>query len=470
MSVLFEKDGRGPAPRSLLLRGLALLAATAVAVSLLLIKSTGGFDAKVEVTAMLEQLGDGLPARSDVKFRGLIVGTVGGVTPATGGEPNQVALELNPAHVERIPHTVTARVVPSNAFAVSSVQLVDNGPAPALSQDARIPQDQSLSTVQLQTALTKLREIIASTARIGTSNTVGILEAVSEATEQRGDEFVSAGKQLEEIITEFEPLLAPGDGPSTLDSLTGAIDGLNTAAPDLLQSLHHAVKPMRTFVEHKDELMSLLSAGNHTLGTVNGAMDRRSDQLVTVTNELDPVLGVIADGSPGFTPIVRQIKRISDLWFSEFWNEETQRGVGKFQFRFTPHTPYTRADCPQYGELKGPSCATAPTAPAEPEIPETMDPRSYAAPDLPPEVMDMVHRLLQGDGNAAESVLGGLLADGPLPQDGGGDPPPPEGGPKPPPPGPEPPPPGAGGIPLLPGGLGDLLPGVAGDTPAGGGR
>lgn len=470
MSILFEKDGRGPAPRSLLLRGLALLAATTVAVSLLLLKSTGGFDEKVEVTAMLEQLGDGLPTRSDVKFRGLIVGTVAGVTPATGSEPNQVALELNPAHAGRIPHTVTARVVPSNAFAVSSVQLVDNGPAPALPKDSRIPQDESLSTVQLQTALTKLREIIASTARIGTSNTVGILEAVSEATEQRGDEFVSAGKQLEEIITEFEPLLAPGDGPSTLDSLTGAIDGLNTAAPDLLQSLHHAVGPMQTFVEHKDELMSLLSAGNHTFGTVNGAMDRRADQLVTVTNELDPVVGVIADGSPGFTPIVRQIKRISDLWFSEFWNEDTQRGVGKFQFRFTPHTPYTRADCPQYGELEGPSCATAPTAPAEPEIPETMDPRSYEAPDLPPEVMDMVHRLLQGDGNAAESVLGGLLADGPVPQDEGGNTPPPEAGPNLPPPAPVPPPPGAGGIPLLPGGLGDLLPDVAGDAPAGGGR
>lgn len=62
-ATLFEKDGRGPGAFSLLLRGVLLIALTVAVVTALLMKSTGRFDAKVEVVAMLDQLGDGLPDR-----------------------------------------------------------------------------------------------------------------------------------------------------------------------------------------------------------------------------------------------------------------------------------------------------------------------------------------------------------------------------------------------------------------------
>nr|WP_232541915.1 MCE family protein [Nocardia bovistercoris] len=413
---MFEKDGRGPSPAALLSRGLIMLVVAAAVVGLLLVKSTGRFDDKVEVTALLEQLGDGLPARSDVKFRGLLVGTVAEVTPASGAGPNRVRLTLDPTYADRIPRSVTARVVPSNVFAVSSVQLVDNGPATALSANAEIPQDRSLSTVQLQTALTKLREIIAATARIGTTNTVGVLAAVAEATDRRGTSIVEAGRQLDRITREFDALLAPDGGPPTLTVLADAVRGLNASAPDLLDALHHAVTPMRTVAEHDEQLVSLLAAGNNTLSTVGGSLDRRTDQIVTVTEQMGPVLDVFAAGSPSFTPIVMTIKKLSDLWFTEFWNSENPRGRGKFQFRFTPHTLYTRADCQRYGQLAAPSCSTAPESIPTQELPATMDPRTYPTPpDLPVDLQEMIRRVLGGEGNGAESILGGFLADGPLP-------------------------------------------------------
>ena len=52
---------------------------------------------------------------------------------------------------------------------------------------------------------------------------------------------------------------------------------------------------------------------------------------------------------------------------------------------FTPTYTYTRADCPQYGELKGPSCFTAPLVPMRPDLPDVLLPQNYQPPaDLAP--------------------------------------------------------------------------------------
>ena len=52
---------------------------------------------------------------------------------------------------------------------------------------------------------------------------------------------------------------------------------------------------------------------------------------------------------------------------------------------FTPSYAYTRADCPHYGELKGPSCFTAPLVPVRPDLPEVLLPQNYQPPkDLAP--------------------------------------------------------------------------------------
>lgn len=417
MPVILDKDGRGPSPTALIVRGVVLLLLITSGVTAVFLKSAGRFDERVEVTAVLEQLGDGLPPRSDVKFRGVLVGTVSEVVPATGSGPNQVLLHLDPSYVPGIPANVTARVVPSNLFAVSSVQLVDNGPGPALSAGAEIAQDRSLSTVQLQTALTKLRDILAASARVGQSDVVGMLTVVAEATDRRGADLVNTGAQLDRITREFNALVAPPGSASTLNALTESVRGLADAAPDLLDTLHHAVLPMRTLAEHEQRLLDLIGAGTATLGTVQGGMERHGDQLVTAVDQLAPVMEVVAAGSPSFTGIVGSIRHFSDRWFAEFWRPDLQNGIGKFQIRLSADTPYVRADCPRYGALEGPSCRTAPLAPnVPPPAPAALDPAAVPAPT--PELSEIITRLLGGDADGADRVLGGLLGTGELPRAG----------------------------------------------------
>ena len=86
---------------------------------------------------------------------------------------------------------MTARVVPSNVFAVSSVQLVDQGPGAAIRAGAHIPEDAELPTVLFQTTISKLRDMLAATGRGREDKTVhcvcrNVMEGAAR-TAARGD-------------------------------------------------------------------------------------------------------------------------------------------------------------------------------------------------------------------------------------------------------------------------------------------
>lgn len=109
----FSASGRGWSDRALLLAGVAVLAILGLVTGLLLAKSKGYLEDTVKVDAQLMNVGDGLPERADVKFRGMLVGAVTSVTPAEDGKPNIVHIDLKSEHAGGIPSTVTARVVPT---------------------------------------------------------------------------------------------------------------------------------------------------------------------------------------------------------------------------------------------------------------------------------------------------------------------------------------------------------------------
>ena len=115
----FDTEARAPSNARLFVVGVGFLVIAATTITLLIAKSRGALDSFLRVTAELVNVGDGLPVKSDVKFRGVLVGFVSGVVPAHARRPNVVRLNLKPQYAAGIPGTVTARVVPSNVFAVS---------------------------------------------------------------------------------------------------------------------------------------------------------------------------------------------------------------------------------------------------------------------------------------------------------------------------------------------------------------
>lgn len=385
MTKSLEPDGRGASEGQLLWYGIALLVVASLVTGLLVVKSTGRLDPYVRVVAALVNVGDGLPQRSDVKYHGVLVGMVNDVTPAANGAPNFVEIDLNPVYASSIPASVTARVVPSNVFAVSSVQLVDRGPGPAITAGAKIEEDRELPTVLFQTTISKLRDLLAATGRGREDKTVGVLAAINAATENRRTELLASGAQLNRLITELDAIVATEPGPSTISALIDATHGLQQTAPELVDALHKAVEPMQTLVEQRAALTALIDGGVHTVGTAETALNNHADRMVKITSDLTPVMGELAGRSHNWVPAFVKLNGLVDKYFEEVW--VPGRGIGNMRVNvsFTPSYTYTRADCPQYAGLKGPSCYTAPLVPTRPDLPEVLLPQNYQPPkDLMP--------------------------------------------------------------------------------------
>jgi ABC-type transporter Mla subunit MlaD len=385
MAKIFDISGRGPSNRSLLIAGVSMIVVSAIIAALLVAKSTGRLENYTRITADLTNVGDGLPARSDVRYHGLLVGTTTKVTPAQFGNPNYVDIDLIGEYAKDIPNTVTARVVPSNVFAVSSVELVDNGDAPALQTGDHIKEDTELPTVLFQTTISKLRDILYATGRGRSDETLGILAAVKAVTHDRRTKLLTAGAQLDRIVSQLNATVAPDSAsPSTLSALIGAAEGLQQTAPDLLDALHKAVGPMQVLVEQQGNLDAMLSSGTSTVNNTQAAFANHADRMVTIGRNLTPVFGVLADTSGNWLPGFQKMKRFSEKFF-EGWLPEMDSFNLRANLALTPTHTYTRADCPSYGELKGPSCFTAPLIAVRPDLPEVLLPQNYQPPkDLMP--------------------------------------------------------------------------------------
>lgn len=434
MANSIEPNGRGWSDRQLLIGGVVVLVVATLVTGVLLAKSQGHLDRHVRVTAELVNVGDGLPERADVKFRGVLVGAVGSVQPALDGRPNIVTINLTPDAAQGIPSTVTARVVPSNVFAVSSVQLVDNGDAPPLHNGAVIAEDTRLPTVLFQTTIDRMRQILAATQRDDTDPPVGMINLLAEATDHRGDVLLSSGARVQRILTELNRLIArSSDEPSTVSALSEMADTLSATVPGLVDSMDNAVVPMRTLAEKQAQLRSLLAAGLDTSGTAATAFDNHADQFIGITTHLEPVLGVLAMNHDKFLPIATRLTRLSEKAMTDAWDPEQQVFHGNFIVSFTPLRTYVRADCPRYGPLQGPSCHTAPETPQKFDIPQVLLPESYEPPPglAPPPgtplpasyggnvgpvgsagEREQLSTILGEDANSAQQVLLGPVARG----------------------------------------------------------
>ena len=366
----YDTDPRGSNDRKLVTLGVCFTLVALLTAAVMVAKSRGLLDEFVRVDISLTNIGDGLPARSDVKFRGVLVGTVSEVTPSQNGLPNIVHVDIDPQHAQRIPGTITARVVPSNIFAVSAVQLVDNGPSPhPLRDGSTIAEDQTLPTVLFQNVLAKLRELLAAVGEHPDDNTIGVISALAQATHGRGQTLTRAGRQLNDVMTQLNSIINRDDsGSTTLTALQAGADTLRSASPELFNALAAAVEPMRTIAEHRGQLTSFLSGGLNTTSTLGDAFDHQSDRMIAISTELTPVLGVLADNADQFPATSTRLQNFANRFYDEAWNPDTNQITIRAIVGFAPTRTYVRADCPRYGEMQGPSCQTAPEIPTAPAL------------------------------------------------------------------------------------------------------
>ncbi|MFC9966927.1 MCE family protein [Nocardia ignorata] len=369
--MILDLSGRGPKPLQLTAAGLAMITAFAVALYLLALRYNGEFEETVTVGADLTSTGDGLPQRADVKFRGMIVGVVGSVEMVAAGERQRATLELKPGLAETIPDTVTARVVPDNIFGVSSIQLVDNGAATSgLRAGAVIAEDTSEATIQLQTTLNTLRDVLTT---IQPEKLGRVLATLSAALDPAGRAPGSTIERLDQWLTTVHRIPEIGD---LLGDLGRASTALSQSAPELVGVLADSVNSARTLNERRTDLIELLMQGNSAVESVNvlfGANPNAGKELVA---GLDDLLGGIAR-DPGALQTTAANLNTSLRNLQQVFNFGPRRQMTwRMDVTFTPFQQYTAADCPRYGEMTGPRCGG-------PTVPEVAPPQEYPPGMLP---------------------------------------------------------------------------------------
>ncbi|RJO76950.1 MCE family protein [Nocardia panacis] len=379
--MIIDPSGRGPTMRQLLIAGVCGLLVFAVVLALLLARYRGAFQENVKVTANLTTTGDGLPEDADVKFRGVLVGAVREVSVAAKGEQQQVHIAMKPEFAGDIPATVTARVVPSNLFAVTSVELVFNGPSERfLHAGSVIEEDRSAGTIALQDTLTTVRGILDHIDPIQLGRVLGTL---SQALDGSGRMPGSTIERLDNWLAGVRG--AVPDLGGELDNFANSFRALNQSAPELFDVLGNSVQTARTIADRRDELMALLTGTGATVDKVNDLFARNPDVGKQVTTGTSDMFGALSADPNAITRALLSLNNSLGKLDTTFTWGPQQQMVWNAGISLTPFRPYTVADCPRYGDLPGPSCYTAPAEADPGQLPDKLKPRALdSAAGLPP--------------------------------------------------------------------------------------
>jgi virulence factor Mce-like protein len=382
--MIIDPSGRGPTMRQLLVAGVAGLLVFALVLGFLLARYQGKIlQPVVDVTADLTTTGDGLPPNADVKFRGVLVGMVKDVSVAAKGELQQVHIEMRPEYAGDVPANVTARVVPSNLFAITSVELVYNGPDTAsLHAGSRIAEDRSAGTLALQDTLTTVRAILD---RIDPVQLGRVLGTLSYALDGSGRMPGSTVERLDNWLTQVRA--AVPDVSGTLDNFSASLHALEQSAPDLMQVLADSVQTAQTIADKRNQLTELIAGAAGTVDKVNALFAANPEVGKQVTIGTADLFGAVA-GNPDAIPqaIANLNQGLRALGTTLHWGPQRQM-VWNVGLTFTPYQPYDRSDCPRYGDLAASSCATAPLVADPGRLPDALKPRALdSAKGLPPAV------------------------------------------------------------------------------------
>ncbi|MFI9405547.1 MlaD family protein [Nocardia sp. NPDC052316] len=381
--MIIDPSGRGPTMRQLLLAGVGGLVVLALVLGFLMARYQGYFVEKVNVTANLTTTGDGLPSDADVKFRGVLVGAVKEVEVAAKGELQKVKIEVKPEFAAGVPANVTARVVPSNLFAVTSVELVFNGPADQyLREGSVIEEDRSKGTLALQDTLTTVRNILD---RIDPMEFGRVLGTLSQALDGSGRMPGSTVERFDRWLQSVDDSIP--DLGVMLGDFSSSFHALNESSPELLDVLGTSVETARTIADRRSELVALITGTGSTVDSVNGLFARNGDVGKQVTEGISDMFGAVAADPNAITQTILNLSETVRKFDTTFtWGPQKQQ-MWNAGVTLTPYKPYTVADCPRYGELAGPSCFTAPAVNELPPLPDKLKPRALeSAAGLPPVV------------------------------------------------------------------------------------
>ena len=298
--------GTGASKLRTRLAGLVFLAVLAGLLSLSVAAYQQVFTKVTMVTLDTDHTGAQLQPQSDVKLRGILVGSVRKIStynvPARDGkEPEtraRLQLALNPSKAKLIPVGASALLLPKTLFGERYVALqVPNGLSGPKARSVRTGDTLSAGrdAIEVERVLDDLYPVLLA---LHPQDLKATLTALATALQGRGKRLGDNLAAFNRYLLSFNPKV-----PTLADDLDklGRVASLyDDAAPDLLASLNNLQTTNQTITRRPQALDQLLTAATSTSKEFDGFLNADGDYLIQLAASSSQILRVLADFSPEY--------------------------------------------------------------------------------------------------------------------------------------------------------------------------
>jgi len=261
------------------------------------------FTDRTEVTLVTTVMGNALQKGSDVKLRGVPVGTVTHITPE--GAETRLTLALTPEVAGRLSPKTSALLLPKTLFGERYVALEPpTGQSPTgLRDGAVIHQDVSARAVELQQVFDKMLPVLQSLHPDKLAATIGALATMLRGQgADIGDTMADWAGYLERL-NPLVPQMA--DDFERLGTVAGQYAD---AMPDLLDALDTMTKTSHTLVQEQRNLKQVFASVIGTADTSRGWMQDNSGTIRILSAKSRKALKAVAPYATEFPCLFKAAK------------------------------------------------------------------------------------------------------------------------------------------------------------------
>ncbi|QWF79701.1 MCE family protein [Amycolatopsis sp. CA-230715] len=334
------------------LLGLALVVVMVGLVALSIAIYNKSFSSYVTVKLQADDVGNQLIKQSDVKVRGLIVGSVAKIDATTEG--SELTLNLDPEQAKLIPKNVSARFLPKTLFGERfvSLEIPPDASGRMLASGDVIPQDRSKNAVQLDKALDDLMPVLQAVQPEKLSST---LSAISTALNGRGKPLGDTLAELGQYVGELNPHVPKLQ--EDLKQLATFSGNLSDAAPDLVSSLDNLTTTTRTIADQRQNLQSLYGSLTTASTDLQSFLQANSSNLIGLADTARPTAELLAKYSPEYPCVLGQMAKLASDLNVVFGKGTKQPGLHATLEITANRGPYKPGqDEPKFEDKRGPRC------------------------------------------------------------------------------------------------------------------
>jgi phospholipid/cholesterol/gamma-HCH transport system substrate-binding protein len=347
------------------LLGVTYLAVVIGLVSLSIAFYNKAFTPQVTVTLRTDHTGNQLLTQSDVKERGIIVGSVKKVK--SQGDGAVVTLALSPGRTRDIPANVSAQILPKTLFGEQYVSLIiPDNPGPPIKGGDVIGQDRSAVALESEKVIGDLLPLIQAVKPAELSVT---LTAMATALHGRGTELGQTLRSFDTYLKSLNADVAPGKTYTTqiaddLAKLGTLSDKLNADVPDLVSTLNNLQTNAHTLINQQAAFDTLLTTANSTSNILSSFLSDNEQRLITVVDTSQQIYGLLNAYTPEYGCMLTALSQLRSRAEKGIQNHAIQLQA---QLYIAPPNfgPYKPGNQPIFLTGVGPNCFGMPN----PQVP-----------------------------------------------------------------------------------------------------